>query len=195
MNRPLTPDQLASRWLCSAETIRSLCASGKLRAFRVGTMWRIPAAAVEEYEQCGNTGSGDLAGGSSSPGQTTDDGGAIVLTHARPRKPKAQRARSDRPASEERIADRFYGPAWAIMKAAVFDRDGEKCTYCGDESGPFHLDHVVPLSRGGGNIYGNLVVACAKCNVAKGDKLLESATSCATPSPAGPSDRGSGQAG
>ena len=24
MNRPLTPDQLASRWMCSAETIRSL---------------------------------------------------------------------------------------------------------------------------------------------------------------------------
>ncbi len=43
------------------------------------------------------------------------------------------------------------------------------CTYCG---GPHqHIDHVVPLSRGGGETVGNLVPACSPCNLSKGARL------------------------
>lgn len=55
----------------------------------------------------------------------------------------------------------------------VFDRDGERCVYCGDTSGPFHLDHVQPLSRGGANSLDNLAVSCARCNMSKGSMTLE----------------------
>ncbi len=53
MENCLTPEQLAVRWHCSSNTIRNLIVSGKLDAYRVGKkLLRIPAAAVEEYEQC-----------------------------------------------------------------------------------------------------------------------------------------------
>jgi hypothetical protein len=45
------------------------------------------------------------------------------------------------------------------------------CAYCGTIEAPFHLDHVVPRSRGGPDSPKNLVKACAKCNGAKTDKL------------------------
>jgi 5-methylcytosine-specific restriction endonuclease McrA len=47
------------------------------------------------------------------------------------------------------------------------------CNYCGcdlafDQRTTWHIDHVVPLSRGGLHEIGNLVIACAQCNRAKG---------------------------
>lgn len=56
------------------------------------------------------------------------------------------------------------------VRRAVFERDGEKCVYCGSETGPFHLDHVVPVVQGGHSRADNLVVACAPCNLSKGGK-------------------------
>lgn len=55
----------------------------------------------------------------------------------------------------------------------VFERDGEKCRYCGCEEGPFHLDHIVPWSLGGAHTPQNLTVACAQCNWSKGNKTIE----------------------
>ena len=60
-----------------------------------------------------------------------------------------------------------------IVRAFVYDRDGMVCRYCGDEDGPFHLDHVLPLARGGDDEATNLTVACARCNCSKGQKTLE----------------------
>lgn len=45
------------------------------------------------------------------------------------------------------------------------------CVYCGSEDG-IQMDHVVPLSRGGRHSIGNLVPACSKCNLSKGNKYL-----------------------
>lgn len=53
------------------------------------------------------------------------------------------------------------------VRAEVFARDGEMCVYCGCAQGPFHLDHVMPLSRGGASDADNLVVACKTCNYDK----------------------------
>ncbi len=47
---------------------------------------------------------------------------------------------------------------------------GECCAYCG---GPFqHVDHVIPLSRGGTAWPANLRPACAPCNLSKATKRL-----------------------
>ena len=35
----------------------------------------------------------------------------------------------------------------------------------------YHIDHVIPLSRGGSNNPGNIVIACPTCNISKSDKL------------------------
>ena len=69
----------------------------------------------------------------------------------------------------------------AISKKArfeVFKRDGFKCQYCG-ESAPdviLHVDHIHPVSKGGGNDTLNLVTSCAACNNGKSDNLLTDST-------------------
>lgn len=37
------------------------------------------------------------------------------------------------------------------------------------------IDHVVPVSRGGSNLYANLVAACQRCNTFKDDRTPEEA--------------------
>lgn len=47
-----------------------------------------------------------------------------------------------------------------------------KCWHCGKPlNNEFHVDHLVPLSRGGSNYPNNIVCSCAKCNLAKHNKL------------------------
>lgn len=60
----------------------------------------------------------------------------------------------------------------APIREAVWQRDGECCAYCGTFAGPFHLDHIIPWSRGGDHSVENLTVACAPCNWSKRDKLI-----------------------
>jgi 5-methylcytosine-specific restriction endonuclease McrA len=46
----------------------------------------------------------------------------------------------------------------------------QDCFYCGSQAE--HLDHVIPLSRGGLHKIGNLVAACKSCNLTKGAKTI-----------------------
>lgn len=86
--RPYTPDSLAERWQCSAETVRQMIKRGELRAFRVGVMYRVPVDAVEEYE-CRTLPSGDFAAVSALSGaMPAASGTAISLRHATERRQK-----------------------------------------------------------------------------------------------------------
>lgn len=62
--------------------------------------------------------------------------------------------------------------------ARVFELFGPRCVYCGDEDGPFEVDHVVPLKWGGTSEESNLVVACQLCNHDKGSQLVEVFLGC-----------------
>lgn len=57
----------------------------------------------------------------------------------------------------------------------LWEQQGGCCAYCGCELTLEyrHLDHVIPLSRGGSNWPSNLAWACPPCNLSKNDKLLE----------------------
>ncbi len=55
---------------------------------------------------------------------------------------------------------------------AQYTRQKGKCFWCGKRVGKdYHVDHVVPLSRGGSNWPENLVISCATCNLQKRDKM------------------------
>ncbi|WP_416219342.1 HNH endonuclease [Frankia sp. Cas4] len=56
---------------------------------------------------------------------------------------------------------------------ARYTRVGSVCWYCGSRSGARVLEHVTPISRGGGSDRNNLVIACRCCNSAKGSRTLE----------------------
>lgn len=56
----------------------------------------------------------------------------------------------------------------------VFKRDGFKCQYCG-RSAPeimLEIDHIVPVSKGGGNDLLNLITSCKDCNRGKSNREL-----------------------
>ena len=49
---------------------------------------------------------------------------------------------------------------------------GNSCAYCGN-GGDMDMEHVIPLSRGGGFTKENIVPACKSCNNRKRDKTVE----------------------
>ena len=59
-------------------------------------------------------------------------------------------------------------------RAKVYFRDEGKCVYCLQNIAQeeMHLDHVIPLARGGANNIDNLVASCQICQHEKRDKAL-----------------------
>ncbi len=57
-----------------------------------------------------------------------------------------------------------------LTNRALFARDGHLCLYCGDSFTPRNLtrDHVIPKSRGGKDVWPNVVTSCRSCNHRKG---------------------------
>lgn len=66
-----------------------------------------------------------------------------------------------------------------VTNTFLFARDGYRCQYCGRHRNQLRgrefltRDHVVPLSRGGDNTWGNVVTACSPCNNRKASHLPE----------------------
>ena len=57
-----------------------------------------------------------------------------------------------------------------LTRRNVLQRDGHICQYCGFAGEPLSIDHVLPRSRGGGDVWENVTTACLPCNVRKGNR-------------------------
>jgi len=55
---------------------------------------------------------------------------------------------------------------------ARFAQFDHRCAYCGAE-GDLHIEHVVPISKGGPHSIGNIIPACKDCNFSKRDHDAE----------------------
>lgn len=55
----------------------------------------------------------------------------------------------------------------------IYLRDHNTCQYCDKKfkRSDLNIDHVVPLSRGGGTSWENVVCSCIACNAKKGGRL------------------------
>lgn len=60
-----------------------------------------------------------------------------------------------------------------MSRRAVFARDEHRCGYCGSHADS--IDHVMPRSRGGKNVWENVIAACRDCNLRKRDRTPEEA--------------------
>ena len=66
-----------------------------------------------------------------------------------------------------------------VTNTFLFARDEYRCQYCGRHQAELRTrecltrDHLVPVSRGGGNAWSNVVTACSSCNTRKGNHLPE----------------------
>jgi hypothetical protein len=62
------------------------------------------------------------------------------------------------------------------LERTVILRAGNRCEYCrmsqSLQGATFHLEHVVPVSRGGESDLENLALACPSCNLHKSDRLI-----------------------
>ena len=62
-----------------------------------------------------------------------------------------------------------------LTRRNILERDRHTCQYCGYKGDDLTLDHVIPRSRGGGDSWENLVTACVRCNVKKGNRTPKEA--------------------
>lgn len=64
-----------------------------------------------------------------------------------------------------------------VTNTFLFARDDYTCQYCGKHRGALRgrefltRDHILPVSRGGGNTWDNVVTSCSRCNNRKGGRL------------------------
>ena len=68
-----------------------------------------------------------------------------------------------------------YSPP--LSNRTLFQRDDHLCMYCGQRFSPRNLsrDHVRPTSKGGRDIWRNVVTACVRCNNFKAGRSPEDA--------------------
>lgn len=95
----------------------------------------------------------------------------------------AYKSRKRRRSVEGYIASRSYihrkKAAEYGVECTLTDEDWEKlllqsngfCYYCGKphQLRELTIDHVIPMSKGGGHTRDNVVMACIKCNASKGE--------------------------
>jgi 5-methylcytosine-specific restriction endonuclease McrA len=74
----------------------------------------------------------------------------------------------------ERNRDAYTPP---LNNQTLFKRDANLCMYCGTRFSRSDLtrDHVTPMSRGGLDVWTNVVAACRRCNNHKGGRTPEGA--------------------
>lgn len=62
-----------------------------------------------------------------------------------------------------------------LTRRNILERDRHSCQYCHYRGEQLTLDHVIPRSRGGGDTWENLVTACVRCNIKKGNRTPKEA--------------------
>jgi len=62
-----------------------------------------------------------------------------------------------------------------LNRKNILKRDKHVCQYCGHNSQPMTVDHIIPKCYGGKDTWDNLVCACPKCNRIKGNQTLDQA--------------------
>lgn len=64
----------------------------------------------------------------------------------------------------------------SLSRRNVLHRDSYTCQYCSDRRHDLTIDHIIPRSRGGADTWDNVVAACLRCNVKKGDRTPREAS-------------------
>lgn len=71
------------------------------------------------------------------------------------------------------LNSKFTRGDWKTCKE-YFTEDGEiRCAYCGKPIKRVTIDHVIPITSGGGNAIDNIVPACSRCNSSKSSRPFE----------------------
>jgi len=70
------------------------------------------------------------------------------------------------------VTEAVSTPLTEALKAAIRSYYKGVCQYCGSE-GASHVEHIIPISKGGPDILGNTTLGCERCNYRKGATELD----------------------
>lgn len=96
--------------------------------------------------------------------------------------PQCRKAHLGRTGDHRSRADLYGVDYERVDRAAIFERDGWTCRICElavdpvlkfPDPGSATLDHVVPMSRGGGHVEANVQLAHFYCNSVKGNREVQ----------------------
>lgn len=76
--------------------------------------------------------------------------------------------------SEEMRRKRARSQMTDKLRYSILKRDGKKCKICGRSAADgvkLHVDHIVPVSKGGETVPSNLQTLCETCNWGKSDEV------------------------
>jgi 5-methylcytosine-specific restriction endonuclease McrA len=94
----------------------------------------------------------------------------VLNQRARYKREREKRIRDQVQYTQRRRARKLQAGVFEILPKELRRLKQSPCYMCGS---PFeHIDHVVPLSRGGRHSIGNIAPSCASCNLKKGFKYL-----------------------
>lgn len=102
------------------------------------------------------------------------------LTNLAARRKVARAGRDSSDRNHRHRARKFGGKHESVNRSKVFERDGWMCGICKEsifksvkypDLMSVSLDHIVPLSRGGGHLYSNVQASHLGCNITKGADL------------------------
>jgi hypothetical protein len=99
-----------------------------------------------------------------------DEQKLLILEYADKERRKFERLKNKFSAkqSEELKYERARIPE--EVRIAVWRRDQGRCARCGNREN-LEYDHIVPVSKGGGNTERNIELLCQDCNRAKGNRI------------------------
>jgi len=82
---------------------------------------------------------------------------------------------AQRQTQEKRRARMRNVPYEKIDREEIYQKDGMICGICGKplERSDFTVDHIIPISKGGGHVFGNVHSAHRICNIRRGTKPLD----------------------
>lgn len=79
------------------------------------------------------------------------------------------------------MARRAQVPTEMFRNNEIHERDGYRCHICGRKTRPDykpshplypHLDHIIPISKGGSHTRDNVACCCHECNIKKGNRAV-----------------------
>lgn len=165
-----TSDEARRRWL---ET-RAARRNGV--GFDIGRSMEIDRASSPHWR------SPHLALFHTGPGRTVPElrirSGCVVIPRDMSHVPTGYLGKETDGEQAARIAPVFRTPVPKRLRFKIMRRDGYKCRLCGmaaDDGVKLHIDHIVPVAKGGKTKETNLWTLCQPCNSGKSDSDLHGA--------------------
>lgn len=101
----------------------------------------------------------------------------LIKDHKKAKRKQAREKRRLEYQDRRMANDAEHAKVTRAIRYDVLRRDNFRCVRCGrgkEDGVKLHVDHIVPVSRGGKSVMDNLQTLCEDCNYGKGNKYIMS---------------------